>query len=410
MKITYVHYIDLLGRVFNGYDLHCSLNALGHDCTMIVNEKLSGTTSVIGMLNKRLRYVHSLLADLETDLGICDMLFPYTYQLSAYPDFQNADIVHYQMIHSQVLPIDQWKYALQNKRVVWTIHDPWLVTGHCVYPLECDKWKTGCHACSRVAEEPFAAQTDKSAQIWAIKKMALQDIDPEIIVSTEFMKQYITNSPLTRHFSHIHKIPFGIDLEKRKPQDKKESRQIFGIPDNCFVIAFRAANGPIKGMSYIFEALEKLKTDTPVALLTVGTGTIPEFVRYRYRCFELGWQNDEMVMNRFFSAADVFIMPSLAESFGMMAVEAMALECPIIVFDGTVLPEITFAPQCGISVPCKDSDALANAVKRLIENPLERYKRGELGRAIVETNYKYSDYVSAHLELYQSIVGGNDKH
>lgn len=410
MKITYVHYIDLLGRVFNGYDLHCSLNALGHDCTMIVNEKLSGTTSVIGMLNKRLRYVHSLLAGLETDLGICDMLFPYTCQLSTYPDFQNADIVHYHMIHNRVLPIDQWKYALQNKRAVWSIHDPWLVTGHCVHPLECDKWKTGCHTCSRVAEEPFAARTDKSAQIWAIKKMALQDIDPEIIVSTEFMKQYITNSPLTRHFSHIHKIPFGIDIEKRKPQDKKEARRILEIPDDCFVIAFRAADEPIKGMSYIFEALGKLETDTPVALLTVGIGKISESLRCRYRCFELGWLNDEMTMNSFFSAADVFLMPSLAESFGMMAVEAMALECPVIVFDGTVLPEITFAPQCGISVPYKDSGAMANAVKSLMENPLEGHKRGKLGRAIVKTHYRYSDYVATHLKLYQSIIEGTDKY
>lgn len=409
MKITYVNYTDLAGKIFNGYDLHCSLNANNHDCFMLVNEKISDIETVIELLNVRTRQVHTLLRELENESGVCNLLFPNAFSICNNPCFQNADIVHYQMIHNRVLSIDDWKYMMQRKGSVWTIHDPWLLTGHCVHPLNCNKWKIGCCFCERFDEEPFYSEIDRASQIWEIKRKILQDINPHIVVTTEFMGRYIIESPLTRHFSNIHKIPFGIDIEKRKPQDKIKARRYLGIPETCYVIAFRSTSEPIKGMNYILDALPRLDVGKQIMLLTVGIETLPDFVRHSYQSVELGWLQKEEDIDRFFSAADVFVMPSLAESFGMMAIEAMAVECPVIVFDGTVLPEITFAPECGICVPYRDSNALGDAITWLMNNPQEGLKRGKLGREIVKTHYKFSDYVAAHINLYQSIIYEMDK-
>jgi glycosyltransferase involved in cell wall biosynthesis len=110
-------------------------------------------------------------------------------------------------------------------------------------------------------------------------------------------------------------------------------------------------------------------------------------------------------MGRFYSAADIFfLMPSLAESFGLMAIEAMAYECPVIVFENTVLPEITFAPLCGLAVKYKSGRALKDAVEYLISDPEDRIARGRLGRELVFEHYRYSDYVNKHLELYEAIM------
>jgi len=68
-----------------------------------------------------------------------------------------------------------------------------------------------------------------------------------------------------------------------------------------------------------------------------------------------------------------------------MAVEAMACGKPVIVFEGTSLPEVTFAPDVGIAVPMRDVSALKDAVISLVENVDDRLRRGRKAREIAET-------------------------
>jgi len=96
-------------------------------------------------------------------------------------------------------------------------------------------------------------------------------------------------------------------------------------------------------------------------------------------------------------------MPSLAESFGMMAIEAMASECTVIVFKSTVLENLVFSPNCGIAVEYKSSIAIRNEIVRLLENPLELKIRGEKARKLAEQHYDYNNYVIKHIELYNEI-------
>ena len=98
-----------------------------------------------------------------------------------------------------------------------------------------------------------------------------------------------------------------------------------------------------------------------------------------------------------YRAADLFVMPSPAEAFGMMAVEAMACGKPVIVFDGTSLPDITNTPRVGLPVPNSDVDALASAIRRLIENKQERFERGIAGRALAEQLAAEGDVTSVEL-------------
>ena len=96
-----------------------------------------------------------------------------------------------------------------------------------------------------------------------------------------------------------------------------------------------------------------------------------------YRIIELGWQDNEEVMRRFFVSCDIFIMPSLAESFGLMAIEAMAAECVVVCFEGTVIEENTGAPDIGVSVSYKSS-SLFNfgfITKHITNSPSYTFRR-----------------------------------
>src|SRR5262249_3792 len=123
-----------------------------------------------------------------------------------------------------------------------------------------------------------------------------------------------------------------------------------------------------------------------------------------HQVIDLGWVNDEEVMLDIYRAADLLLMPSTAEAFGMMAIEAMACGKPVIVFEGTSLPEVTFAPRVGLSVPARAGTAVAAAMERLIDNPDERDARGAAGRRSAEQHYDAERFVGRLAALYRSVT------
>lgn len=404
MNIVQLNHCDLAGRRFNGYDLHLSLNEIGHTAYQFVLEKMGKERSTLQLCDGNEYFVRGLLKILETQLSINNLVNPFGKFLSEHPVFQNADIVHYHLIHNRLISILDFPRLASEKPSVWTLHDPWAVTGNCIHPHECTEWETGCLNCRKLDDFTFSMRADKAAEMWKIKKAVYSEMDIDIVVSSSFMENYVRKSPLTSHFKHIHKIPFGIIVEEFQNYNRKKARYNWKIPNENFVITFRADPNEIKGSKYIIEMLNRLDTTIPVTVLTVGIETLPKSLARKYQVIELGWQNDNKILYNYYAASDVFLMPSLAESFGLMAIEAMASGCPVIVFNDTVLPEITFAPQCGIAVDYKDSDMLRTAVEHLIYNPEERLKRAESGIEIVRKHYDYKDYVNRHIALYQEIL------
>ena len=151
--------------------------------------------------------------------------------------------------------------------------------------------------------------------------------------------------------------------------------------------------------------LKVLQSKKPVVLLTVGYSEIPREYKEKYETVEIGWINDEKRMAELYCISDILLMPSRAESFGMMAVEAMASGRPVIVMEGTALPDVTFAPDCGICISRENPvQELKMTLERLIQNPDECRIRGDKGRALVEKHYRFEDYVSRHIKLYCELL------
>lgn len=403
MKITHINNTDLPGRIFNGYDMMNTLNSLGHNCKQIVIDKKSDNENVSALLSKGEMHVRSLLQATESEIGSVNLLNPYTDKLINHIDFQNADIVHFHLLHNNMISMYELNKLLKSKPCVWTLHDPWIFTGHCIHPLDCEKWKTGCIQCSRHFDYGFPLYHNTAEQMWQIKKNQLQDIDIDVVVSTDFMVNYIRHSPLTSHFTKIHKIPFGIDLNSIRNIDKGEAKKKLNIPNDTFVIAIRDEENQIKGVKYFIEAVKKMDP-IGITIISVGSGNMLSELSEKYNYVRLGWQNNADTMDLFYSAADVFVMPSLAETFGLMSIEAMAHQTPVICFKSTVLPEISHAGECGIAVEYKSPTALYKSLSEMKDNKDECIMRGKKGRKIVEKYYRYEDYISKHIELYSKLL------
>jgi glycosyltransferase involved in cell wall biosynthesis len=392
---------DIIGSAFNGHNLQISLNELGFNVCQVVKNKISNDKNTYKLGLESNTNCDRYLSNLERELSMNNILGIWDRYLENSEQYQNADIVHYHKVHTGIISQLRYEQLYNSKPSVWTIHDPWIFTGHCIHPLECEKWKISCDKCPRLHDH-FPLKQDKTSQLWEIKKKVIKNIDIDIIVSTDFMLDFIRNSPITCHLKKIHKISFGVKLNLYNKYNKLQLRNRMKIQDADIVIGFRVEDYFIKGCNFIYEALDNLSNNNLI-LLTVGYGKIPEEIKKKFRTIELGWQNDERIISEFFTVCDIFLMPSLAESFGMMAIEAMASECTVIVFKSTVLENLVFSPNCGIAVEYKSSIAIRNEIVRLLENPLELKIRGEKARKLAEQHYDYNNYVIKHIELYNEI-------
>ena len=165
---------------------------------------------------------------------------------------------------------------------------------------------------------------------------------------------------------------------------------------------FRQSDQEWKGLSYIKTMLRHLK-EKNIVLLTVGKTGLLDDLKDKYLIIENEWLNDNLKLVELYSASDIFLMPSIAESFGLMAVEAMACSLPVIVFNGTALPDVTFAPECGIAIDKNKPEDLVRVLSSLIRSEDERRLRGQIGRRIAEENYSFDRYVSKMINLYQEV-------
>ncbi len=394
--------IDTTGSRFNGQDLHSALRQRGFDSHHLVWKKLGNEENTSQIDYPFKEQLNDVLNKAERELSLQSILHPAAFAISANNHFRAADLVHYHLLHTGWFSLLSLPSLTKNKSSIMTLHDPWSLTGHCVYPRSCDRWMTGCGSCPDL-DVIQSMKKDNTQKMWQIKKDVFAKSQLDIIVASKWMLAKVQQSPIFSHFRH-HLIPFGIDLDKFRPGNSEASRKKLGIhPDNT-VICLRATVSPFKGLAYIFEALDKLPSTTPLTILTVEDKQLFKDYLGKYQLIDLGWLEDSDLIADAYRAADIFLMPSTAEAFGVMAIEAMASGKPTIVFEGTSLPEVTFAPKGAIAVPVSDSDALSATLRQLIENPDMRKSIGAEARQLAEQNYNWNTHVARIIELYEEIL------
>ena len=405
MNVLTITTWDSSGEQFNGYLVHQELLRQGHQSDMAVmhKEKDDSTIHILGSRLARF-FDRTVIKVVEELLGIRCLLPISGWSLLLKKYYRDSEIIHLQMIHGNpffsllLIPL-----IGRHHRIVWTLHDPWMLTGHCVHPLDCTRWRSGCGDCPDLART-FRIARDGTGLMWRLKARVIASSNPTIVVASRWMQEMVRKSPV---FSHLpcHLIPFGIEGTFADKMTRPSARQSLGIPADATVIAFRYRGDaePFKGVSYIEEALLKIRFDKPVYLLTIDQKGGLERLRDRYKVIELGWVEDRRTVIEALTAADLFLMPSVAEAFGMMAIESMACGTPVIVFEGTALPDVIHAPQGGIAVP-RDAGALAGAIEMVLGDRELYESLVENGRRIVREEYSVEQYTQRHIDLYRQLT------
>lgn len=334
---------DTVGRRFNNLDSRDGFKDYGWDARFTCWTERKGPPEVVqqatGQSN---RIVTKALAKLGRYTGNVNGYYRNAGSITGLPFYRQADLLHFHIVHEEYLSIRDWMKISSGKPVVWTWHDPYMLNGHCIYSLGCHGFETGCEVCPNL-DYHFRIYRDRAAKNLEEKRLAIKQIDPLVVVASEYMKDLVERS-VYRDFLRVKVLPFGVKSAKTISQNEAKSR--LGIPERNVVVGFRAVHSDYKGAELVRAALDKLAKDYPGFPLTVITFQEKGFCEGLppgFQIIDAGWVSDQSI-ETYYAAMDFFLMPSRAEAFGMMAIEAMAAgACPIVTY-GTALPELVDAP------------------------------------------------------------------
>jgi len=180
-------------------------------------------------------------------------------------------------------------------------------------------------------------------------------------------------------------VPSGVAVESFAALDRTAARAALGIDGGRAVVAIVASLHLRKGHAVLLEALAEVVRDVP-SLLCVAAGTGPEGDALRDQASRLGvagavrWLGQVADVRPLLAAADVVVMPSLAEGLGVAAIEAMAAGRALVASNVGGLPELLADGEQGLLVPPGDPRALGAALARVLGDGALRTRLGDAGR------------------------------
>lgn len=287
----------------------------------------------------------------------------------------------FDIIHShQALPdglVGSFLKKEFNKPLVVTIHGKDIAN---------DQWSTIhiSHSCKKAVFDVFQSSS-------------------KIVGVSNYIKNSILNFYPNINSKKIAVIHGGISEIKRTAQNKKDKK---------IVILSVGALIPLKGHKYTIKAMkEVIKAFPNCQLIIVGEGK--EKNNLVHQVNSLGLRNIVNIINfipqeqllELMASADIFVLPSWAEGFGLVYLEAMSHGIPVIGCKGQGIEDIVVHGETGFLVEPKNSEEISNIILSLIKNEELRNKIGKRGQEIVTKYYKWEDNAEKYIRLYSELLG-----
>ncbi len=307
----------------------------------------------------------------------------------------DPDVIHLHNIHGYYINVEVLFDYLRTcgKKIIWTLHDCWAVTGHCSHftYVKCNKWRNGCHSCPQKKEYPKSILADKSQENWEKKKTLFTTVKKMVLVTPScWLAQIVKESYLTCYPVRV--LYNGIDTEVFKPMPSN-FREKYGLQDKIVLLGVSSTWNQRKGFNDFIKLAEKL--DDRYTIILVGLSDkqklmIPENI------IGITCTNSIKELAEIYSAADVFINLSVEETFGLTTIEAQACGTPAIVYNSTALPEF-ISDNNGVAIPTEiTTDALIDTIKRIVKSP---YNKNDLIKSA--SNLDKQRMVERYLEIYE---------
>ncbi|MEX0785569.1 MAG: glycosyltransferase, partial [Dehalococcoidia bacterium] len=225
---------------------------------------------------------------------------------------------------------------------------------------------------------------------------------------------------LVRHYGasadRIKVVPCGVNLGMFQPVDKDEARKELGLRDGDRILLFVGRIEPLKGVDILLGAAAQLQSEPDCFVLVIGgdsTALGGEMEHLHNLASQLGIAERVSFMGAvdherlpvFYSAADVCVVPSFYESFGLVALEAMACGTPVVASRVGGLTATVRDGETGYLIPWRCPEPFAERLELLLGNDELRRAFGKSARKDVE-RFQWSNVAEAMLGLYGELIDG----
>ncbi len=338
----------------------------------------------------------------------------FSYPLVGY-DFEhsivltNADIINLHWIHNFCSLSSLKKIIGLKKPIVWTLHDQWLFTGGCHYTSGCDKYLEECMHCPQLLND------EKHLPHYFLdkKRELIKEMNPVIVTPSTWLAQVIQGAPVFQNL-RVEVIPNSIDTTLYVNTPKNVARKRLNLQIDGFYLLFNVTNASEKrkGIERLIGALQYCMED-PTFFNKVRKGEIQLicfgdpgiwFNEVQIPFISLGKIKNESDLSTVYSAANLFLVPSIEDNLPNVVIEAMSCGTPTIAFNVGGMPDMIQNGVNGYIVENGSETAYAKIILDLINTPEHCEELSKNCRTIALNAFSLEVQAKKYMELYHTLL------
>jgi glycosyltransferase involved in cell wall biosynthesis len=438
MHIVQINTFDVNGGAEKiSLDLHLSFMNRNIESSLLVGQKISLTKGVVEfpknfwyvfwdylliriipkkILNKQLiqrliRWIKDPVLEFNKSLGIENYFYPSTRK-TINQLISEIDLIHFHNLHGNYFDLTFLPEISKIKPVLITLHDQFLLTGHCAYSIKCKKWISGCGNCPDLKTYP-PLKKDNTRWNFLRKSNILKRSKITFVVPSNWLKDEIRKSALLDF--QIKVIKNGINLEIFHPYPKNISRKLLNLNIGSKIVLFAAVGGrnnSYKDYDMLERVIEKLKDEyqgESLILLAIGGSDERSEVNNKITFIEKKYVNDPKIIAQYYSACDLFIHTAKADNAPLVLMESMACGLPIISTNVGGISEIVEDGKTGYLVPSNDVNEMVSRIMYLLDNDNVCRKMSENAIEIAKAEFNLNRMVDEYLSLYYELINRESK-
>lgn len=311
------------------------------------------------------------------------------------------DVIHLHNLHGYYLNIQiLFAYLSQcNIPIVWTLHDCWSFTGHCVHfqNINCQKWQTQCYACPLKSNYPASLILDRSKKNYIIKKETFTSAPNMTIVPVCYWLEDMVKKSFLKNIE-TQVIHNGIDTKIYAPQNPLEIRKKYRFENKFILIAIANVWNSTKGFEDILQISKYLSPDDVILMIGVNKRQKQELP-----CNIIGIERTENIhkLAELYSVADVLINPTYQDTFPTINLEAQACGLPVVTYATGGCAE-SVKDETGLVVKPGNIKEFLNAIS-IVKQKGKAFYSSWCRKNILD-HYRKENKYNEYFSLYQNIL------
>ena len=344
--------------------------------------------------------LHALLSRITGKQGYFS--FFSTRKLIDFAEEFNPDIVVLNNLHGNYINLPMLLGYLAKKNIITAVvlHDCWFFTGKCCHYTvdKCYRWQEGCGNCPSLKKYNVSWFFDKTPEMLGDKKRLFGSIKNLAVVGvSDWLCKEAKKAPVFENARVITRIYNWIDTDLFVQTDASKLRKELGL-ENDKVILFAASNWTAqKGLETVKAVSERLEDNEKMLVV----GNLPDGCEFNGNVTVCPRTDSMQRLIEYYSLADVFVQPSLEETFGKVIAEAEACGTPVVCFDSTANPEIV-DENCGEKVAPGDTDGMMLAIRRVLKKGKDAYSQN--CRKFVVDNFNIENSMEQYAALFEKMI------